>query len=75
MIPDRAGKQTVRVFVTGGTGAIGSYTVPALVAAGHTVSALVRNETKARTVHDQAATPVMVSLFDRPALAAAFTRQ
>lgn len=58
----------MRVFVTGGTGAIGSYAVPALVAAGHTVSALVRNETKARTVHDQSATPVMVSLFDRQPL-------
>jgi nucleoside-diphosphate-sugar epimerase len=63
----------VRVFVTGGTGAIGSYALPALIAAGHTVSALARNETKARLVRDQGATPVMVSLFDRHALAAAFT--
>ncbi|WP_331242773.1 SDR family oxidoreductase [Mycobacterium colombiense] len=73
MRPDRGGRQPVRVFVTGGTGAIGSYTVPALLAAGHTVSALVRNETKARTVQNQGATPVKVSLFDRHALAAAFT--
>lgn len=62
----------MRVFVTGGTGAIGSYAVPALIAAGHTVSALARNEVKARTLHDQGATPVLVSLFDRQGLSAAF---
>lgn len=37
----------MRVFVTGGTGAIGIHTVPALIAAGHTVTALARSETKA----------------------------
>jgi len=43
----------MRVFVSGGTGAIGSYAVPALVAAGHTVSALARTEAKARVLRDQ----------------------
>jgi len=62
----------VRVFVTGGTGAIGSYAVPALVGAGHRVSALARNEVKARVLRAQGATPVSVSLFDRRALTAAF---
>lgn len=62
----------MRVFVTGGTGAIGSHAVPALVAAGHAVSALARTDAKARVLRAQGATPVSVSLFDRPGLAAAF---
>jgi nucleoside-diphosphate-sugar epimerase len=62
----------MRVFVTGGTGAIGSYAVPALIGAGHIVSALARNEAKARVLRDQGATAVSASLFDREALTAAF---
>jgi nucleoside-diphosphate-sugar epimerase len=62
----------MRVFVTGGTGAIGSYSVPALIGAGHIVSALARNEAKARVLRDQGATPVSASLFDRQGLTAAF---
>ncbi|NVN49355.1 NAD(P)-dependent oxidoreductase [Mycolicibacterium hippocampi] len=62
----------MRVFVTGGTGAIGSYAVPALIAAGHSVSALARSDAKARTLDKHGATPVLVSLFDRDALSSAF---
>ncbi|OBG28825.1 NAD(P)-dependent oxidoreductase [Mycobacterium sp. 852002-51057_SCH5723018] len=62
----------MRVFVTGGTGALGSRAVPALINAGHTVSALARNEAKARVLRDQGAAPVLVSLFDREGLTAAF---
>lgn len=62
----------MRVFVAGGTGAIGGYAVPALVKAGHCVSALARNEAKARQLRDQGAVPVLVSLFDRHALTAVF---
>jgi nucleoside-diphosphate-sugar epimerase len=62
----------VRVFVTGGTGAIGGYAVPALIAAGHRVTALARTDAKARMLQSHGATPAMVSLFDRHALAAAF---
>lgn len=62
----------VRVFVTGGTGAIGGHAVPALLAAGHAVSALARNADKAERLRRQGATPVGVSLLDRDALAAAF---
>ena len=50
----------MRVFVTGGTGAIGVHTVPALVRAGHAVSALARTETKAQALRDQRAAPVRV---------------
>jgi nucleoside-diphosphate-sugar epimerase len=62
----------MQVFVTGGTGAIGVHAIPALVHAGHTVSALAHTDAKAQTLRDQGATPVLASLFDRRALAAAF---
>jgi len=62
----------MHVFLTGGTGAIGGYTVPALVSAGHSVSALARSEAKALALERQGATPVLVSLFDRDALSSAF---
>lgn len=62
----------MRVFVTGGTGAIGSHAVPALVQAGHTVSALARTSDKAAVLAGHGATPVTVSLFEPAALAAAF---
>jgi nucleoside-diphosphate-sugar epimerase len=64
----------MKVFVAGGTGAIGGHTVPALVQQGHTVTALARTPEKAATLTAQGATPVVgLSLFDRSALAAAFT--
>ena len=63
----------MRVFVTGGTGAIGVHTVPALVAAGHAVTALARSDAKAARLRSQGAEPVSVSLFDRHGLADAFT--
>jgi nucleoside-diphosphate-sugar epimerase len=62
----------MRVFVAGGTGAIGGHTVPALVREGHTVTALARTPEKAAALAAQGATPVSVSLFDRPTLTAAF---
>jgi len=40
----------VRVFLTGGSGFVGSYTVPALLERGHGVRLLVRNADKARDV-------------------------
>ncbi|MFK0248258.1 NAD-dependent epimerase/dehydratase family protein [Amycolatopsis azurea] len=60
------------VFVTGGTGAIGGHAVPALVAVGHDVTALARTPGKAAVLREQGAKPVIVSLFDREALAEAF---
>jgi nucleoside-diphosphate-sugar epimerase len=62
----------MRVFVTGGTGAIGSHAVPALVAAGHTVTALARTPAKTAALTENGAEPVTVSIFDSEALTAAF---
>ena len=62
----------MQLFVTGGTGAIGGHAVPALVAAGHSVRALARNDAKARVLAAQGAEPVQVSLFDRDGLTDAF---
>jgi len=54
-----------RVFVTGATGVLGRRVVPALVDAGHSVSAVVRSAAKAETVRAVGATAVEVDLFDR----------
>jgi nucleoside-diphosphate-sugar epimerase len=63
----------MRVFVAGGTGAVGGYTIPALVREGHSVTALARTPEKAAALTAQGATPVSESLFDRSALTAVFT--
>jgi nucleoside-diphosphate-sugar epimerase len=62
----------VKVFVAGGTGAIGGHTIPALVREGHTVTALARTPEKADALAAHGATPVSVSLFDPSELAAVF---
>ncbi|HEX6757039.1 MAG TPA: NAD(P)H-binding protein [Propionibacteriaceae bacterium] len=60
----------MRVFVAGGTGAVGGHGIPALVREGHSVTALARTPEKAAALTAQGATPVSVSLFDRSALTA-----
>ena len=61
----------MRVFVTGATGVLGRRAVPALVAAGHDVTALVRSPMKADVTRSLGATPVEVGLFDPDGLRAA----
>lgn len=60
----------MRVFVTGGTGAVGMHAVPALIRDGHQVTALARTPEKAAALRTAGADPVIVSLFDRSALTA-----
>jgi nucleoside-diphosphate-sugar epimerase len=62
----------MKVFVAGGTGAIGGHAIPALVRAGHQVTALARTPEKAALLSKRGATPVMGSIFDRATLKDAF---
>lgn len=61
----------MKVFLTGGTGVIGTRAVPALVAAGHEVTAVARTGPKVDLVRSMGATPVTVDLFDAAAVKAA----
>jgi nucleoside-diphosphate-sugar epimerase len=58
----------MRIFVTGGTGVVGTRAIPALVAAGHEVTAVARNEAKEDLARSMGATPVAVDLFDPAAV-------
>ena len=60
--------RSMKVFVAGGTGAVGSTAVSALIAAGHQVTALARSPEKAAELTASGAAPIAVSLFDRVAL-------
>jgi nucleoside-diphosphate-sugar epimerase len=62
----------MKVFVTGGTGAIGRHAVAALIADGHQVTALSRSEAKSAQLRQQGATPVAGSIFDQSQLATLF---
>ena len=61
----------MKVFVTGGTGVVGTRAVPALVAAGHDVTAVARTGSKAELVRSMGASPVTVDLFEPEAVRAA----
>jgi nucleoside-diphosphate-sugar epimerase len=61
----------MKVFLTGGTGAIGRQVVPLLVAAGHEVTAVVRSPAKRAAAEAAGATGVTVDLFDAAAVAGA----
>jgi len=54
----------MRIFLTGATGYIGSAVLDALVRAGHEVTALVRDNEKARRVSARGAHPVIGNLAD-----------
>jgi nucleoside-diphosphate-sugar epimerase len=61
----------VRVFVAGGSGAIGGPLVEQLVAAGHQTTAMTRREDRVEKIRRVGARPVVCDAFDRPALEAA----
>lgn len=54
----------MNIFVTGATGVLGQPTVRLLVARGHQVTALARNEKRAELVSDLGAFPLVGDLFD-----------
>jgi nucleoside-diphosphate-sugar epimerase len=58
----------MRIFVTGATGALGRYLVPALVSAGHDVTASTRWPEKAPQLREAGAEPVVLNGLDREAV-------
>ncbi len=62
----------MKVALTGATGFIGSHVLAELQENGHEVTALVREDSAADRVAARGATPTVVDLHDRPALARAF---
>ena len=61
----------MRVFVMGGTGALGQHLVPGLVTAGHEVTATTRTPGKVAQLREAGAEPVVVDGLDREAVIAA----
>ncbi len=61
----------MKIFLAGGTGVVGTRALPALVAAGHEVTAEARTDAKADLVRSLGGAPVTVDLFDAHAVAAA----
>ena len=58
----------MNIALTGSAGYIGSHVLAELVSHGHQVTAAVRNDQEARAVAAPGVTPVVVDLYDRPAL-------
>lgn len=61
----------MKIFLAGGTGVVGTRALPALVAAGHDVTAVARTDAKAELVRSLGGGPMTVDLFDAEAVAAA----
>lgn len=61
----------MRIFVAGASGVIGRHLVPLLVGAGHVVAGTTRSAAKVGLLRDMGAEPVVVDVFDAPALRAA----
>jgi nucleoside-diphosphate-sugar epimerase len=61
----------VRIFITGGTGLVGSHAIERLAGAGHEVKAMVRSESGERLVKSLGAEPVRGAVEDRLSWSAA----
>ena len=64
----------MKVFVAGGSGAMGRRLVPQLVAAGYEVTAMTRAGGRASWLREAGAQPVIADALDRPAVAEALRR-
>jgi nucleoside-diphosphate-sugar epimerase len=62
----------MNVTLTGSTGFIGSHILTELQQHGHQVTALARNDAQAAKIAATGATPAVVDLYDRPAVAGEF---
>ena len=61
----------MRIFVAGATGALGMQLVPRLIEGGHQVTGMTRSRSKAETVRDLGATPVVADALDPEQIAGA----
>jgi nucleoside-diphosphate-sugar epimerase len=59
----------MKVAITGGTGFVGSHILTELRDHGHEVTAFVRDDAQAEVVRARGATPKVIDLYDRPAVA------
>src|ERR1700749_2607403 len=59
----------MKVALTGATGFIGSHILTELSGHGHEVTALIRDDAQADLVKARGATPPVIALYDRPAVA------
>ena len=64
----------MKIFLAGGTGAIGRPLIAALLAKGHAVVALTRSPEKAQALAEQGIEPAIVDVFDADAVNAALRR-
>jgi nucleoside-diphosphate-sugar epimerase len=64
----------VKIFVAGGTGAIGHPLLAALLARGHEVVALTRSPEKAQALAERGIEPAVADVFDAPAVKAVVKR-
>jgi nucleoside-diphosphate-sugar epimerase len=60
----------MRVTLTGATGFVGSHILTELLEHSHEVTALVRDDDQADSIAARGATPIVVDLYDRPAVVA-----
>ncbi|MCI0332146.1 MAG: NAD(P)-dependent oxidoreductase [Planctomycetes bacterium] len=64
----------MKIFITGGTGAIGRPLIAELLAKGHAVVALTRSEEKAHALTEQGVEPAIADVFDADAVKAVVAR-
>jgi nucleoside-diphosphate-sugar epimerase len=64
----------MKIFVTGGTGAIGKFLLPKLIEKGHEVVALTRSQNKAEEIERVGASAVIADPLDKAQLTAAVRR-
>jgi len=64
----------MKIFVAGGTGAIGRPTLDQLLARGHNVVALTRTQERAKSLAAQGIEPAIADVFDAESVKAAVIR-
>src|SRR5215475_14391677 len=65
------GRTTMRIFLAGATGLIGSRLLPLMLAEGHVVAAMTRTREQVDGLRAAGVTPVLCDIFDEESLTAA----